>query len=203
MVLSQKAQATRNRILDAGAELFYLHGYNATGLDKVIKRAEITKGNFYYHFKSKEALAVATLESQLALIQQEIKDQVLKSSNSPLENFFKLLQFLTNKQKVQHSEGHICGCYFGNFTLELSTSSREVRNKLKEVFNSYLSLFGSLLTQAKEMGEIPDSIDPVVMSPIIMSQIEGAILLDKANQEPKNLDASIAFIKQVLTADPV
>lgn len=198
MNLSQKAQATRKRILDAGADLFYLHGYNATGLDKIIKRAEITKGNFYYHFKSKEALAVATLDSQLELIQQEIADNVLKSSHSALENLFELLQFLTNKQKAQHNEGHICGCYFGNFTLELSTSSREVRNKLKDVFGSYLSLIGSLLTEAKEAGDISSKIDPTTMSSIIMSQIEGAILLDKANQKPKNLDDSINFIKQVL-----
>lgn len=200
MVLSQKAQITRNRILDAGAALFYLHGYNATGLDKVIRRAEVTKGNFYYHFKSKEALAVATLDSQLDLIQQEIKGQVLKDNNSPLENLYELFEFLANKQKAQHNEGHICGCYFGNFTLELSTSSKEVRNKLKHVFDSYLSLIGSLLTSAKESGEIAKHIEPDTMSAIIMSQIEGAILLDKANQVPKNVDTSIKFIKQVLTA---
>ncbi len=201
MILTQKAQATRNRILDAGAELFHLHGYNATGLDKIIKSAEITKGNFYYHFKSKEALAVATLESQLELIKQEIKNNVLKSSNSPLENIFELLQFLTNKQKVQHDDGHIRGCYFGNFTLELSTSSSDVRLKLKDVFYSYLSLIESLLVQAKETEEIASHIDPKTMSSIIMSQVEGAILLDKAKQEPKNLDISIEFIMQVLTAD--
>jgi len=200
MFLSPKAQATRNRILDAGADLFYLHGYNATGLDKIIKKAEITKGNFYYHFKSKEALAIATLDSQLELIQQEIAEHVLKNNRSALENLFELLQFLTNKQKDQHSEGHICGCYFGNFSLELSTSSQEVRNKLKEVFNSYLNLIGSLITEAKREGDISNKIDPVIMSSIIMSQIEGAILLDKVNQKPKNLDDSINFIKQVLTA---
>jgi len=200
MALSAKAQATRNRILDAGAELFHLHGYNATGLDKVIKKAEITKGNFYYHFKSKEELAVATLDSQLALTQNDIREKVLNESNSPLENLFELLEFLTKLQKAQYNEGHICGCYFGNFTLELSTASQNIRNKLKEVFASYIGLFESLLTEAKEAGEVSDHIDPATMSPIIMSQIEGAILLDKANQEPKNLDNSIKFIKQVLTA---
>ena len=200
MNLSPKAQATRNRILDAGAELFYLHGYNATGLDKIIKLAEITKGNFYYHFKSKEALAVATLDAQFELVHQDINEHVLKSSHSPLENLFELLQFLTNRQKKEYDEGYLCGCYFGNFTLELSTSSKEVRNALKNIFNSYLSLIQTLLTGAKEAGEISEHIDPETMSPIIMSQIEGATLLDKANQVPKNVDASIKFIKQVLTS---
>ena len=199
MSLSAKAQATRKRILDAAEMLFHLHGYNATGLDKVIKKAKITKGNFYYHFKSKEALAVATLDSQLSATQNTISEEVISNNNSALENLFELFEFLTKQQKMQYREGQLYGCYFGNFTLELSTTSQEIRNKVKEVFANLLGLFESLLTQAKEAGEIPDHIDPAQMSPIIMSQIEGAILLDKANQEPKNLDNSIKFIKQVLT----
>lgn len=199
MVSSQKAQATRQRIIDAGTELFYLHGYNATGMDKILERAKITKGNFYYHFKSKESLAIATLDSKLEQVQQDIKNNVLNNNNTPLKNLFDLLKFLTNIQKTQHQEGHICGCYFGNFTLELSTSSIDIRNKLHDIFERYLNLIESLLTKAKIEREIAEHIDPAIYSSIIMAQIEGAILLDKANQEPKNFDTSITFIKQILS----
>lgn len=200
MALSAKAQATRDRILHAATELFHLHGYNATGLDKVIKAAGITKGNFYYHFESKEALALATLDWQFELIEKEMDDKVFNKKSSPLKTLFDLLELMSSKQKDQYGNGYVCGCYFGNFTLELSTASKQVREKVKSIFNQYVQVIESLLVMARDTGEIAQHLNPVELSPVILGQIEGAILLDKANQKPQNTDASINFIKQFLAA---
>lgn len=203
--LSEKARATRERIIIAATELFYLHGYNATGLDKVLKVAEVTKGNFYYHFKSKEALAIATLDWEFDLVSKDMQEKVLfnktgDSKQSPLNTLFSLLEFLANKQKEQFSTGHVRGCYFGNFTLELSTASQAVRDKVSHIFKQYLELIESLLVQAQNVGEISKVINPSEISPVILGQVEGAILLDKANQKPQAFDMSIQFIKQFLKA---
>ncbi len=200
MGLSDKAQATRERILNAGMALFHLHGYNATGLDKVIKQAGVTKGNFYYHFKSKEALALATLDWQFELIQKEMKAQVFDKKEKPLKTLFSVLEMMAHKQKEQHREGHVRGCYFGNFTLELSTTSQAIRDKVKSIFQQYNELIESLLIMARDTGEIARQIDPAQLSLVILGQLEGAILLDKANQQPQHVDNSIAFIKQFLTS---
>ena len=199
MPLSTKAQETQQRIINAAAELFHLHGYNATGLDKIITAAEITKGNFYYHFKSKEALALATLDWEFKLVEKDLGEQVFGKNTSSIQTLYILLEFIANKQKTQYNKGHICGCYFGTFTLELSTASLAIRSKVKDIFNQYQQVIESLLTKAHESNEIPKHIDPITMSSIILAQIEGAILLDKANQQPKNIDDSLNFIKRVLT----
>ncbi len=199
MVLSDKARATQERILNAAMELFHLHGYNATGLDKVIKQAGVTKGNFYYHFKSKEALALATLDWQFELVQKEMKKQVFDKKEKPLKTLFSVLEMMAQKQKEQHLEGHVRGCYFGNFTLELSTTSQAIRDKVKSIFQQYADLIESLLIMARDTGEITKKVDPRQLSLVILGQLEGAILLDKANQQPQNVDNSIAFIKQLLT----
>ncbi|WP_198265246.1 TetR/AcrR family transcriptional regulator [sulfur-oxidizing endosymbiont of Gigantopelta aegis] len=198
MALSEKALATRQRILTAATELFYLQGYNATGLDKVITTAGITKGNFYYHFKSKEELAVATLDWQFELVSKEFKEQVLMHSNKAIDKLFKLLKFMSNRQKKQFAEGFVCGCYFGNFTLELSTMSQSIRDKVKFIFNQYLSLIKSIIQEAINEGDIDPQEDAEQLSHIILGQVEGAILLDKANQQPDNFDKSIHFIKRYL-----
>jgi TetR/AcrR family transcriptional repressor of nem operon len=199
MALSVKALETQQRIINAAAELFYLHGYNASGLDRIIKTAGITKGNFYYHFKSKEALAIATLDWQFKGVEKDLAEQVFNQAVSPIQTLYLLLEFIANKQKSQHNDGYICGCYFGNFTLELSTVSQQIRDKVKYIFNQYLQVIESLLIQAHESKEIAEHIEPTAMSAIIMGQIEGAILLDKANQKPENVDNSISFIRQILT----
>ncbi len=198
MVLSDKALATRERILTAATELFYENGYHATGLDKVIRRAGITKGNFYYHFRSKEELAIATLEWQFSRLSSEVEEQVLRKRKSPLETLFLLFDYMVGRQKEQHHEGQIWGCYFGNFALEFSTVSPEVRNTVNGIFSSYRAMIASLLTRAKEAGQIGRDVDVSNFSKVVLGQIEGAILLDKAQQQPENFETSIQFIKQCL-----
>jgi len=50
---------TRRRILDVAAEAFAERGYAGTSLSEVLKASGVTKGGFYFHFPSKEALALA------------------------------------------------------------------------------------------------------------------------------------------------
>lgn len=57
-----RATATRQRIIDAAVDLFVELGYSETGLTDITNRAEVTSGAFYYHFKTKEALAAAIIE---------------------------------------------------------------------------------------------------------------------------------------------
>ena len=52
----------RERLIDAAVSLFRLRGYCATSVDDLCGRAGVTKGAFFHHFKSKEALAVAAAD---------------------------------------------------------------------------------------------------------------------------------------------
>ncbi len=47
----------KQRLLDAGVQLMLAKGYNATAVDEVCACAGVTKGSFFYYFKSKEDLA--------------------------------------------------------------------------------------------------------------------------------------------------
>ena len=49
---------TRERILDTAARLFYAQGYNSTGINQVIKEANVAKASLYQHFPSKEDLLI-------------------------------------------------------------------------------------------------------------------------------------------------
>lgn len=201
MKLSAKAQATRQRILEAANELFYQQGYNATGLEKVIKAAGVTKGNFYYYFKSKEKLAVATLDWQFEKTMQAIQQTVLAKHTSPLDKLLGIVNYIVDRQRIQQANGQACGCYFGNFALELSTVSQEVKDKVKTIFNDIADSFRQLLQAAQQQGEISTTIDPHIASTLILSQLEGAVLLNKANQEMAVLEHSMDFIKQYLTQE--
>src|SRR6202171_3243209 len=59
---SAKGAATRDQILDAASRLIHLQGYHCTSLDDVLRESGVGKGNFYYHFKSKEELGYAIID---------------------------------------------------------------------------------------------------------------------------------------------
>jgi AcrR family transcriptional regulator len=52
----------RGRLVATAVELFYRHGFNAVGIDRVIDEAGVTKTTFYKHFKGKHELMVAAVE---------------------------------------------------------------------------------------------------------------------------------------------
>jgi AcrR family transcriptional regulator len=59
---SRRDRSPRERILSTAHDLFYRDGIRATGIDRVIKLAEVTKVTFYRHFPSKNDLIFAYLE---------------------------------------------------------------------------------------------------------------------------------------------
>lgn len=54
----------RGRLIGVAMRLFYEHGINAVGLDRVIDEAGISKTAFYKHFDCKDDLVVAALEAR-------------------------------------------------------------------------------------------------------------------------------------------
>jgi AcrR family transcriptional regulator len=63
---TERGAATRQHILAVATEAFLAHGYAGTSLSDLISAAGITKGAFYHHFPSKEALAVEVVRARQA-----------------------------------------------------------------------------------------------------------------------------------------
>ncbi|KIO76876.1 TetR family transcriptional regulator [Pedobacter lusitanus] len=59
--MKQKAADPKTRILETATRLFYTQGYNATGINQIIKEAEVARASLYMHYQSKEDLCIAFL----------------------------------------------------------------------------------------------------------------------------------------------
>lgn len=64
MPRQDRAERTRNAILDAAAAVFDERGFNGASLSDILAKAGVTKGALYFHFTSKEELARAIIEEQ-------------------------------------------------------------------------------------------------------------------------------------------
>ena len=66
--MQQRSEETRGRILQAAQQLFASSGYDATGVAELCHTAGVSKGAFYHHFPSKQAVFLALLENWLAAL---------------------------------------------------------------------------------------------------------------------------------------
>jgi TetR/AcrR family transcriptional repressor of nem operon len=71
--LQDRARRTRERILETAAAAFARDGYGGTSLNELVRASGLTKGAFYFHFASKEELALATFRHK----QEQLVGRVL------------------------------------------------------------------------------------------------------------------------------
>lgn len=73
MSIQRRGEATRERILQAAQECFARYGYYATGVAEICRQAGVTKGGFYHHFPSKQAVFLQLLENWLAGLEARLQ----------------------------------------------------------------------------------------------------------------------------------
>ncbi|MBL0347508.1 TetR/AcrR family transcriptional regulator [Candidatus Villigracilis affinis] len=71
--MQQRSEETRSRILGSAIKLFSARGFNAASVADICKDAGISKGAFYHHFESKQALFLALLDVWLQTIDNAIE----------------------------------------------------------------------------------------------------------------------------------
>lgn len=81
--MQERSQETRSNIINAGLNLFSRHGYDATGVAEICAEAGVSKGAFYHHFPSKQAVFVSILDDWLNALDAQMTYMVANASNIP------------------------------------------------------------------------------------------------------------------------
>jgi AcrR family transcriptional regulator len=71
--MQQRSEETRAKIIESSIKLFSTRGFNAASVDDICRDAGVSKGAFYHHFESKQALFLALLDGWLQTIDQAIE----------------------------------------------------------------------------------------------------------------------------------
>ncbi|MGD8624219.1 MAG: TetR/AcrR family transcriptional regulator [Anaerolineae bacterium] len=170
MTAQQRGEETRARILDAALEAFARYGYDATGVAEICRRAGVTKGGFYYHFPSKQAVFLEMLERWLAEIDEEMADVRLGAASIPEE----LLRLTSLVRRVFQEAGGRLPIFLEFLTK--ASHSTTVWQATVAPFRKYHGLFAGMIRQGVEQGSLRP-VDPDLASNVLLSYAVGLLAI--------------------------
>lgn len=178
------ALSKRDQIVSKALELFYQHGFNATGIDKIISEAGVSKKTLYNHFKSKDELILATLRKRDELFRNNIMRETEKLGTTAKERLLTIF----DAHDTWFNSKKFSGCMFINASAEFS----EQQNPIHMLCTEHKRLIRNYL---KELAEQANVHDPDLLAQQLNLLLEGAIVEAhvSSNKQGAKLAKSIAI----------
>ena len=181
---------TKNRLLESAATLFHEHGYTATGIAAILRKAAVNSGSLYYFFPTKEALLEGVLDRYSELLEPVILEPAFARTQDPIERIFAILDGYREALKMT---GCALGCPIGNLALELSDTHPELREKIADLFRLWCDGVGRCLDDAADRR--PPDLDRGALARFILTVMEGAMMQARACRDLGPFDNSIAHLR--------
>jgi AcrR family transcriptional regulator len=129
-------KATRERIIEAADQLFYQQGFEQTSFSDIADAVQISRGNFYYHFKSKDDILQAVIAARMARVEQMLTQWEAELAQ-PYERILRYIDILiTNQAHIKKF-----GCPTGSLCTELAKlrhASQTEANALLVIYRTWL-----------------------------------------------------------------
>jgi AcrR family transcriptional regulator len=182
-------KTTRDHIVEAADRLFYRQGYDSTSFSDIADAVRISRGNFYYHFKSKDEILDAVIKARLAHTRSMLKQWEI-DGNGPADHIGSFIDILiANRADIKRY-----GCPVGTLCTELaklSHASRAEANKLFTLFRTWLRRQFALL------GREADA-DALAMH--LLARSQGVATLASAFQDETFIEREVKQMHEWLTS---
>lgn len=187
----KQPEETRRVLLESAVKLMLKKGYEATSVDDICCAAKLTKGSFFHHFKDKETLAKAALDSFCNCQGEEMGKR--KGEKDPLARLDGLIERII---EMAGSDKEISGCLIGSFAQELSDTHPGLRQACAGKFDGFASFIQKELDEVKNKYAPKKSIDTQSLAFHFLSVMQGSFILAKAKQDVKIVQKNMRHLKQ-------
>src|SRR6267154_1147024 len=189
----------REDILNAGLKVMFRSGYTGATIRDICEAAGLPLGSFSNHFRSKEAFAQEVLDRYFAHLKGLVKQALDNKSLTPRQ---RLKRYLDIIRGVLADAKWNRGCLIGDFSLETTSQSKVLRERLEAIFREWRAPFGSCIAEAQTAGEIDSTFDPMDLAEFLLASWEGAILRMKVERGPAALDRFKNIMFQTVFSKP-
>ncbi len=172
------------KILETANRLFYTQGYRATGINQIIKEANVAKASFYQHFPSKENLCEEYL-TQRHLISHKKQQNFINTGDTPVERICNLFENI----RQNAIENNFNGCPFLNIAAETYEHESKIRQAVAQHKTKLIALIKT---------ELKDFDDPDTLSEMIYLIYEGTNIAVRNYRKIWPVDRAIQLVCNLL-----
>lgn len=165
---------TRDYIIEAADQLFYRQGFEHTSFSNIADAVQISRGNFYHHFKSKDEILEAVINVRLANTQMMLEKWEIEGEmpEDRIRSFINIL--IANKAKIKQY-----GCPVGTLCTELA----KLNHAAQPEANSLFTLFRTWLRRQFTLLGCEADADELAMH--LLARSQGVATLANAFHEEK------------------
>ena len=196
---TKKTNSTRERILANAEALTLKQGFAGTSIDNILTATGITKGAFFYHFKSKAELARALVERYWTRDYQlfeQLSQRADELSEDPLQSMLIFLKLF--EEFIEKLEEPSEGCIFASYVYQSQQFDDDIKEFIANGFQEWKKLYEDRIEQIIKKYPPQIEIDAEELAEMIMCIIEGGFILSKSLQDAKLLARSVRQFRRYL-----
>jgi TetR/AcrR family transcriptional regulator, transcriptional repressor for nem operon len=165
-----KATETRLTILQKAFYLIYRKGYQATSIDDIIATTQVTKGAFFYHFKSKDEMGLAMIREIMYPGMYAAMIKPLLEAKDPLREIYEMMKALLLKNPFFEVA---YGCPAINLIDEMAPLNELFRKALTQMIVQWQNAIKNTLLIAQIEGKISKEVVPEQIALFVSSGYSG------------------------------
>lgn len=193
-------ESTHTNLLDAAQALVMRQGFSATTVDQVIERAGVTKGAFFYHFPSKDALARALVERWSEQDRAQLDGAMARAetlAREPAQRLLVLVGLLA--EAADTADEADPGCLYASYCYEAKLMDDAVRGVITNTFGYWHERLTPWFDAA--LAAHPpklDGIDAAGLLALLDTVFEGGLVMARIQQDDAALGAQLRQYRNYL-----
>ena len=173
--------SNKEKIVSDGLALVHARGFGASSVRDIVQAAGVPQGSFTNHFASKEAFGLEILERYHDMTSAAVGRTLRNDELPPLR---RLRGWIEGQLEYLRKDDMRRGCLYGNLSAEASEESEAIRARVVSVFAENQASIVYCLEAAIDAGELAPNTDVQELAGFIVSSLQGAILVAKAQRSP-------------------
>jgi TetR/AcrR family transcriptional repressor of nem operon len=190
-----KGQETRERIVAQAAPIFNQKGYAGTALSDLMEATGLEKGGIYRHFESKQELAEEAFDHAW-----KIAMETRFAGTEEIPNTVDRLKRLILNFREPQAGLVPGGCPLLNTAVDADDSNPVLRAKARQALGSLLDRLQSIVEDGQQRGDISREVDSAKVAALIVSTLEGALMLSRLQKSHQPLEVACAHLSEYLEA---
>ncbi len=190
-----KGEETRQRIVAQAAAMFNQRGFDGSSLSELMKATGLEKGGIYRHFSSKEELAAEAFEYAW----KAVWDARLRDLDSVANSVDKLKQLIANF--VSRRSSVPGGCPLLNTAIDADDGNPILRQSALKALALWRAQLVSIISAGKKRKEIRPGVDPAELATLIISSLEGALVVSRLERDPKALQSAQEHLQHYIETE--